>query len=107
MHTNVWNLNPDQPFKQSKKFVVDLSMIDSFNERQKSYKGWKRKFLENSDVTIVYYEDMNPEDNFKKIIEDIGFDYDNRNILRPPQKMYSLSDKENIIINIDEIKNLL
>ena len=107
MHTNVWNLNPDQIFKQSEKFVVDLDMIDSFNKKLKSYEKWKRKFLEQSDVTIVYYEDINPKDNFKKIIEKIGFNYDNRDILRPPQKLYTLEDKENIIINIDEIKELL
>lgn len=107
MHTNVWNLYHSEIFKQPEKFTVNLNMVDLFFKKQKEYKVWKERFLENSDIPIVYYEDLNADNNFKKIIENIGFNYDNRDILYPPQKLYLLSEKEKIIINVDEIKEYL
>jgi LPS sulfotransferase NodH len=104
---DIWNAPITALLKPTPRFSANLKLIDEFFEAQLLYQKWKEEFLRTSaiDVTIVYYEDLIAKNNYKTVIEKIGINYDNRNIIGLPKKLHSLEEKKKIIINIEEVKN--
>jgi len=103
---DIWSVPITTVLQPTLRFSANLNLIDKFFKAQLLYQNWKEEFLRMSiDVNIVYYEDLIGQNNYKTVIEKIGINYDNRNIIGLPKKLHSLEEKKKIIINIEEVKN--
>ncbi len=101
MHTDIWSCSFDEIHNIPIEFNANLKQIDMFIHSLNLYYEWKIK-LQQENVILCHYDEFDEKNNFKVIVEKIST-YDNRKI-SCIKKLYSLEQKEKIIINYNEVK---